>query len=86
MATLSKHPQKQLPGRPPAGKGGIAVTRNYVQTTLRLDPDTKGLLDALTRLLGRSQRQVMGDALVLYVRRLKLSDQELLQSLLRRKG
>ena len=86
MATSNKHLQKQFPGRPPAGKGGIAVTRDYIQTTLRLDPDTKELLDALTRLLGRSQRQVMGDALILYVRRLKLSDQELLQGLLRRKG
>ena len=86
MVRATRHFTKQPPGRPPAGRGGVAVTRGYVQTTLRLDPETKELLDALTRLLGRSQRQVMDDALVLYAKRLRLSDQELLHGLLHRKG
>jgi hypothetical protein len=82
MAKLSA---KRSPGRPPAGKDGLAVTTAYVQTTLRLAPETKTLLDALTRLLGRPQREVTGEALALYARRLKVSDRELLQGLLRRK-
>ena len=77
--------KKRTPGRPPAGRGGLAVTTTYVQTTLRLEPGTKELLDALTRLLGRPQRQVAGEALALYARRLKSSDRTLLRGLLRRK-
>ena len=65
--------------------GGLAVTTSYVQTTLRLEPKTKDLLDALTRLLGRPQRQVTGEALALYAQRLKLSDRQLLHGLLSRK-
>ena len=61
------------------------MTTSYVQTTLRLEPETKDLLDALTRLLGRPQRQVTGEALALYAKRLKLSDRELLHGLLSRK-
>ncbi len=82
---MSKPSRRRPPGRPPAGKGGLAVTTSYVQTTLRLEPETKDLLDALTRLLGRPQRQVTGEALALYAKRLKLSDRELLHGLLRRK-
>ncbi len=83
---MSRPSTKRPPGRPPAGKGGLAVTTSYVQTTLRLEPKTKDLLDALTRLLGRPQRQVTGEALALYAKRLKLSDRELLQGLLSRKN
>ena len=57
---------KRPPGRPPAGKDGLAVSTAYVQTTLRLEPETKDLLDVLTRLLGKPQRQVTGEALALY--------------------
>lgn len=83
---MSKLPTKRSPGRPPAGRGGLAVTTAYVQTTLRLDPQTKDLLDALTRLLGRPQRQVTGDALTFYAEGLKSSDRELLSGLLKRKN
>ena len=76
---------KRLPGRPPAGKDGLAVSTSYVQTTLRLEPGTKDLLDALTRLLGKPQRQVTGEALALYAKQLKLSDRKLLNGLLSRK-
>ena len=76
---------KRPPGRPPAGKDGLAVSAPYVQTTLRLEPGTKDLLDALTRLLGKPQRQVTGEALALYAQRLKLSDRELLHGLLSRR-
>ena len=62
------------PGRPPAGKDGLAVTTTYVHTTLPLDPETKDLLDALTRLLRKPQRHVIGEALALYTKRLKQSD------------
>ena len=82
---MSTPSTKRPPGRPPAGKGGLAVTTSYIQTTLRLEPETKDLLDALTRLLGRPQRQVTGEALALYAKRLKQSDRELLQGLLTRK-
>lgn len=61
------------------------MTTGYVQTTLRLEPRTKELLDALTRLLGRPQREVTGEALTLYARRLRPSDRQLLRGLLRRK-
>ena len=84
VRTARRNSKKRL-GRPPAGKGGVAVTKDYVQTTLRLDLATKDLLDALTRLLGRSQREVAGDALILYARRLRASDQNLLAGLLHRK-
>ena len=82
---MPKLSTKRAPGRPPAGKGGLAVTTTYVQTTLRLEPETKDLLDALTRLLGRPQREVTGEALEFYAKRLKPSDRELLHGLLRRK-
>jgi hypothetical protein len=85
MKRTTKLSTKRPPGRPTAGKGGLAVTTSYVQTTLRLEPETKELLDALTRLLGRPQRQVTGEALALYARRLKLSDRALLHGLLSRK-
>ena len=62
------------------------MTKTYVQTTLRLDRETKQLLDALTRLLGRPQRQVTGEALTLYAKRLNTSDRALLHGLLKRKG
>ena len=64
---------RRPPGCPPAGKDGQAVTAAYVQTTVRLPlpVDTKRLLDALTRLLGRSQREVMSDALERYAKRLR---------------
>ena len=75
---MRKASTKRPPGRPPAGKDGLAVTTTYVQTTLRLEPATKELLDALTRLLGRPQRGVTGEALALYAKRLKLSDRELI--------
>ena len=83
---MPKRSMKRLPGRPPAGEGGLAVTTSYVQTTLRLDPETKDLLDALTRLLGRPQRVVTGEALAHYAKRLKSSDRELLHGLLSRKN
>lgn len=60
------------------------MTETYVQTTLRLEPETKDLLDALTRLLGKPQREVTGAALVSYAERLKHSDRELLRGLLDR--
>ena len=82
---MPKPSTNRPPGRPPAGKGGVAVTTTYVQTTLRLEPETKELLGALTRLLGRPQRQVTGEALTLYAKRLKPSDRELLRGLLSRK-
>ena len=44
---MSKPSTKRPPGRPPAGKGGLAVTTSYVQTTLRLEPKTKDLLERL---------------------------------------
>ena len=81
---MSKASTKRAPGRPPAGKDGLAVTETYVQTTLRLEPETKVLLDALTRLLGKPQREVTGEALVAYAEGLKLSDRELLHGLLNR--
>ena len=77
---------RRRPGRPPAGEGGQAVTAAYVQTTLRLPPKTKRLLDALTRLLGRKQREVMADALALYAKRLGRTDRDTLKRLLTRKG
>ena len=83
---MSKPSRKRPAGRPPAGKGGLAVTTSYVQTTLRLEPETKALLDALTRLLGRPQRQVTSEAIALYARRLRRSDRELLHGLLSRQG
>ena len=63
----------------------MSVTKTYVQTTLRLDPETKALLDALTRLLGRSQRQVAGEALSLFANQLAASDRALLEGLLNRR-
>ncbi len=93
---VSKHPLRRAgspdtttrrrPGRPPAGEGGEAVTAAYVQTTLRLPRETKRLLDTLTRLLGRKQREVMADALDLYAKRLGRADRETLKRLLARKG
>ena len=61
------------------------MTTSYVQITLRLDPETKNLLDALTRLLGRPQRQVTEEALAVYAERLRSSDRALLEGLLSRK-
>ena len=72
------------PGRPPAGRDGMSVTKAYVQTTLRLDPETKALLDALTRLLGTSQRPVAGEALRLFANHLAASDRALQEGLLNR--
>ena len=86
MRRATRRSAKRQPGRPPAGKGGLAVTTAYVQTTLRLEPETKELLDALTRLLGRPQREVTGEALALYAKRLTLSDRALLRGLLSRKA
>ncbi len=85
MKRVTTPSTRRPPGRPPAGKGGVAVTTAYVQTTLRLEPETKELLDALTRLLGRPQREVTGEALAVYAERLKPSDRELLRGLLSRK-
>ena len=73
-------------GRPPAGEGGEAVTTAYVQTTLRLPAETKHLLDGLTRLLGRKQREVMADALEAYTKRLSRADKDTLKRLLARTG
>ena len=81
---MPKTSTRRAPGRPPAGKDGLAVTETYVQTTLRLEPETKDLLDALARLLGKPQREVTGAALVSYAERLKHSDRELLRGLLDR--
>ncbi|MEE2638601.1 MAG: hypothetical protein VYE68_15375 [Acidobacteriota bacterium] len=86
MTVDSRRRPKRGPGRPPAGKDGVAVTKTYVQTTLRLDPETKDLLDALTRLLGQPQRQVAGEALTMFAGRLTPSDRALLRGLLHRKG
>ena len=76
---------RRPPGRPPAGKNGQAVTASYVQTTLRLEPETKELLDALTRLLGKPQRQVTAEALAFYAEGLTSSDRQLLHGLLSRR-
>ncbi|HJN91920.1 MAG TPA: hypothetical protein QGF05_04230 [Dehalococcoidia bacterium] len=62
------------------------MTAAYVQTTLRLPRETKRLLDTLTRLLGRKQREVMADALSLYAKRLNRADRDTLRRLLARKG
>lgn len=82
---MAKRLQMRPPGRPPAGRDGMSVTKAYVQTTLRLDPETKALLDALTRLLGTSQRQVAGEALSLFANQLAASDRALLEGLLNRR-
>lgn len=58
-------------GRPLAGEGGTSVTRDYVQTTLRLPPGTKRLLDHLCAALDKSQREVLAEALELYAKRRK---------------
>ena len=85
MWRLVKRLQTRLPGRPPAGRDGMSVTEAYVQTTLRLDPETTALLDALTRLLGCSQRQVAGEALSLFANQLSPPDRALLEGLLNRR-
>ena len=58
-------------GRPLAGEGGTSVTRDYVQTTLRLPRSTKRLLDYLCGALDKSQREVLAEALELYAKRRK---------------
>jgi len=77
-------PRRRRPGRPPAGKEGRAVSRDYVQTTLRLEPESKALLDALARLLAQPQREIAGEALALFAANLDPSDQALLRGLLAR--
>lgn len=58
-------------GRKPAGRDEkgrpVPVSTSYPQTSLRLPPEAKATLDALTAIEGRSQSAVIEAALRAYV-------------------
>lgn len=61
----------ELRGRPPAGRDEkgrpVAVTKSYVQLTLRVPPETKAIVDSLSVIEQKGQAQVVEDAVAAYV-------------------
>jgi hypothetical protein len=64
-------------GRPPAGPGGLKVS-GYPQLTVRIPPDTKHRLEALSALRGVPLWQLIDAAVIAFVDQLPDGERKLL--------
>jgi len=65
MRSKSKPKVKRGAGRPPTGIGGERSSQ-YERLSLRLPDDALAVLDAISRVVGRPQWQVVCEALAAY--------------------
>jgi hypothetical protein len=68
MATERRAARRRRSGRPPAGVRQGERVKDYPQTTLRLPPETKAKLYALSRVSGSPQWRVVSAALECFFR------------------
>jgi predicted transcriptional regulator len=73
-------------GRPPVGARAGEMVRDYPQMSVRLPPDIKARLNALSTVLGRPQWRIISAAIMCYDRELSSEDRRTVDSLLQRRG
>ena len=69
-------------GRPPAGVGGAKVGE-YPQISLRVPPEVRRTLSALSELQGRPHWRIMMDALDAYVQSLSPEERRMVAEIVR---
>ena len=72
---------KKKAGRPPAGTGGVKVSVDYQRMSLRLPAESKAVLDALGRLHGKSQSEIVVDGVAVLEKGLSAADKATLRRL-----
>ena len=72
-------------GRPPAGPGGVKV-EDLPRFTLRLEPETKSLLQAAAEVLDRPAWRIGQDAIAAYLAALPTKKRRQAEALARRKA
>src|SRR5438128_3013134 len=65
---MSQKPTRSRIGRPPAGLRAGEMVKNYPQVSLRLPPETRSKLTALSAVCGIPQWRIIVDAVNNYVR------------------
>lgn len=72
-------------GRPPAGRDArgepVAVTKGYVQLTLRVPPESKAVIDSLAVIEQKGQANVVDDAVTAYVASLPVGTRRAVEEL-----
>jgi hypothetical protein len=72
-------------GRPPAGARPGEKVSDYPQVSVRVPPDMKLKLNALSTLLSRPQWRIMFESIECFIRSLPESEQRLVQELISRR-
>ncbi len=68
-------------GRPPAGARAGEKVKDYPQLSVRLPPEMKARLEALSRVRSTPQWRVVNDAILCYFRDLPATEQGLVENL-----
>ena len=71
-------------GRPTAGAKAGEKVKDYPQLSVRVPPDIKTQVAALSEVRGASQWHIITDAIECYFRDLPLDDQQAVRAVLRR--
>lgn len=83
-SSKQKKPAPRL-GRPPAGARAGERVKDYPQLSVRVPPEMKRRLEALSRVRTMPQWRIIGDAILCYFHDLPDTDQRLVEDLIRRK-
>ena len=76
----ARAPKRRPPGRPPAGAHGEMV-RDYPQLSIRVPPDVKMQLQALSLIRSEPQWRIVSEAVQCYLDLLPASDREAVRQL-----
>jgi predicted DNA-binding protein len=72
-------------GRPPAGAHPGEKVTDYPQVRVRVPPDVKVKLDALSMLLSKPQWRIMSESIACFIRSLPESEQRIVQERVNRR-
>jgi len=71
-------------GRPPAGARDGEKVKDYPQLSVRLPPEVKAKVEALSRVASRPQWRILCDAIDVYLRERSPGEQRRVERLVRR--
>ena len=87
ISTHMGRPDRREPlrrGRPPAGARPGEKVKDYPQISIRVPPDMKLKLDALSRLQSKPQWRIIFESIEYFIRSLPESEQRMVQELIKR--
>jgi hypothetical protein len=80
--TVRQTPRRRV-GRPPAGAKAGEKVKDYPQLSVRVPPDIKSRVSALSKVRGESQWHIITDAIECYFRDLPTSEQQHVERLIK---